>query len=475
MVHGRADLRGATAGAYLSLSVNHEEIIALIVALVVASLTHRSLRLERVVPVSALPENDNQIPPPSDTAPPRRSRRELKRPTAFAAIAVVFVLFMAASSAPSPLYVVYQQRWDFSATTLTTVFAVYVLGMIAALLVFGSLSDHLGRRPVLLSAITLEAASMALFLVADSVALLLTARLVQGVATGAAMTALGAALADLNPSHAPHRAGVVTGAAPTFGLGLGALGCGFLVEYGPHPTRLVYVLLLAGLVLAAAVVTALPETSLRRPGAARSLQPRLKVASHLRADLLRLVPILVASWALGGLYLSLGPSVAVGLFGLSSHVVGGLVVTLLTVPACLTAIALRGWPVARTLALGAGLLFAGTVVALTGVEEDSLLTAALGTLVAGVGFGASSLASFGTLARMAKPSERGELFSVAFVISYLSFSVPAVIAGIATTHTGLHETSVAYAATVAFLAALALLAQWLHSRRTPERAVSPQT
>ncbi|MFH8462547.1 MFS transporter [Streptomyces sp. NPDC017991] len=185
--------------------------------------------------VSALPDNDNPIPPPPDTAPPRRSRRELNRPTAFAAIAVVFVLFMAASSAPSPLYVVYQQRWDFSATTLTTVFAVYVLGMIAALLVLGSLSDHLGRRPVLLSAITLEAASMALFLVADSVSLLLTARLVQGIATGAAMTALGAALADLNPAHAPHRAGVVTGAAPTFGLGLGALGCGFLVEYGPHP------------------------------------------------------------------------------------------------------------------------------------------------------------------------------------------------------------------------------------------------
>lgn len=399
----------------------------------------------------------------------------MSRPAAFAALAVVFVLFMAASSAPSPLYVVYQQRWTFSATTLTTVFAVYVLGMIAALLVLGALSDHLGRRPVLLSATALEAVSMVLFLTAGSVPLLLTARLVQGIATGAAMTALGAALADLNPSHAPHRAGVVTGAAPTFGLGLGALGCGFLVQYGPHPTRLVYLLLLVGLAFAAAVLAALPETSLRRPGAARSLQPRLRIAPHLRSDLLRLVPILVASWALGGLYLSLGPSVAVGLFGLSSHVVGGLVVTLLTVPASLTAFALRGWPVSRTLTLGASLLFLGTVIALTGVEENSLFTAALGTVVAGVGFGASSLASFGTLARIAAPSERGELLSVAFVISYVSFSVPAVVAGIATTHTGLHETSVAYAATVALFAALALAAQWLHSHRSPGRENEPKT
>ncbi|MFE9674334.1 MFS transporter [Streptomyces sp. NPDC006259] len=423
------------------------------------------------MPGSTLPRD--QISP-SAAAPPGRTRRELSRPAAFAALAVVFVLFMAASSAPSPLYVVYQQRWGFSATTLTTVFAVYVLGMIAALLVLGALSDHLGRRPVLLSALVLEAVSMTLFLTADDIAVLLAARVVQGIATGAAMTALGAALVDLNPAHAPHRAGVVTGAAPTFGLGLGALGCGILVEYGPHPTRLVYALLLAGLALAAVLLLALPETVRRRPGAARSLQPRLRVAPHLRADLLGLVPILVASWALGGLYLSLGPSVAVGLFGLSSHVVGGLVVTLLTVPASLTALALRTWPTARTLTLGASLLLAGTVVALAGVLEHSLITAALGTLVAGIGFGGSALASFGTLARMAAPSERGELLSVAFVISYLSFSVPAVIAGTAATHTGLHDTFVAYAATVAFLSALALVAQGLRTHRTPRRRVCPQ-
>lgn len=430
------------------------------------------------MPGSALPQS--QTSPPSDTSPPigaPRSgggRRELGRPAAFAALAAVFVLFMAASSAPSPLYVVYQQQWHFSATTLTTVFAVYVLGMIGALLVLGALSDHLGRRPVLLSALALEAVSMVLFLVADDVAPLLAARLVQGIATGAAMTTLGAALADLNPAHAPHRAGVVTGAAPTFGLGLGALGCGFLVQYGPHPTRLVYILLLAGLLLAGAVLLALPETSIRRPGAARSLLPRLRVAPRLRADLLGLVPILVASWALGGLYLSLGPSVAVTLFGLSSHVVGGLVVTLLTAPAFLTALLLRGWPTPRTLTLGASLLLVGTAVALTGVEENSLVTAALGTVIAGVGFGGSGLAAFGTLARIAAPSERGELLSVAFVISYLSFSVPAVAAGIAATHTGLHETFVAYAATVALLSALALLAQGLRSRRVPGSGTCPQ-
>src|ERR1700710_2040585 len=116
----------------------------------------------------------------------------LSHPVAFAAITAIFVLFTAASSVPSPLYVVYQQQWDFSATTLTAVFAVYVVGLLGSLLVVGALSDHVGRRPVLASAIALEAVALVLFIVAGDVTVLAIARIAQGVATGAAMTALGA-------------------------------------------------------------------------------------------------------------------------------------------------------------------------------------------------------------------------------------------------------------------------------------------
>jgi MFS family permease len=386
-------------------------------------------------------------------------RRRLSAPTAFAAAAAVYILFMSASSAPSPLYVIYQSEWNFSATTLTTVFAVYVLGMIATLLVLGALSDHIGRRPVLAAAIALEAVSMVLFITANGVPALLIARLVQGIATGGALTTLGATLVDLNPSHAPKRAGIVNGVAPTFGLALGALGCGVLAQYAPQPTRLVYIILLVGLVLSELLVIVMPETTLRKPGVVRSLQPRLGVAERLRADLVGLIPILIASWALGGLYLSLGPSVAAGVFGLSSHVMGGLVVTLLCAPASITVFVLRGWPTERTLALAAVLLLLGTAAGLGGMEANSLPLAAAGTAIAGVGFGGSALATFGTLTRIAEPAERGELFAVAYLISYLAYSIPAVAAGIATTHVGLHETSAVYSAAVIVFCALALLAQ----------------
>ncbi|HEV8174916.1 MAG TPA: MFS transporter, partial [Actinoplanes sp.] len=103
----------------------------------------------------------------ASTAPaqrPAEKRKRLSRPVAFAAIAAIFVTFTAASAAPSPLYVVYQRQWGFSATTLTVIFAVYVAGLLAALLVLGALSDHVGRRPVLGAAIALEAVSLVLFL-----------------------------------------------------------------------------------------------------------------------------------------------------------------------------------------------------------------------------------------------------------------------------------------------------------------------
>ena len=400
--------------------------------------------------------------------PAGRSGR-LSLPIAFGAITAIFVLFAAAASAPSPLYVVYQEEWGFSATTLTVIFAVYVLGLIGSLLILGALSDHVGRRPVLAGAIALEAVALVLFIIAGDVTVLLVARVAQGIATGAALSTLGATLVDLNPPHSPGRAGLVNGVAPISGLALGAFGCGVLVQYAPAPTHLVFALLLAGMGFAGVVVARMPETSARRPGGIASLIPRLSVPARLRPDVYALVPILVASWALGGLYLSLGPSVAARLFGLSNHLIGGLVVTLLCGTGALTAFVLRNWPTNKVLGISAILLSAGTALTLAGVEAHTVALAGAGTVVAGVGFGASALASFGMLSRLAAPGERSELFAVAYVIAYLAFSLPAVAAGFATTSVGLHATMVVYSLSVVALGLTALAAQRMRSARLKEQ------
>jgi MFS family permease len=406
----------------------------------------------------------------ADARPATTGGRRLSRPVAFAAIAAILVTFAAASAAPSPLYVVYQQLFKFSAITLTLIFGVYVVGLIGALLTLGALSDHIGRRPVLAAAIALEAVSLVLFITAGDVTSLLIARLLQGIATGAAFTTLGATLVDLNPPHSPGRAGLINGIAPTTGLSIGALGCGFLVQFGPAPTHLIWGLLLAAMILAGIALARIPETSSRKPGAAASLTPKAKVPSHLRANFLALVPIIVASWAIAGLYLSLGPSVAASVFNLTNHVIGGLVVTLLCATAAVTSFALRKARPQVVLALAGTFLTIGGLVGVVGVEVSSIWVATIGAVLSGIGFGASALAQFGAVAGMAAPHERGELLAVALVVAYVAFSIPAVIAGFADTSFGLHSTALIYGLAVAALSALALVAQGLRQRATKQLA-----
>jgi hypothetical protein len=189
------------------------------------------------------------------------------------------------------------------------------------------------------------------------------------------------------------------------------------------------------------------------------LKPVLGIPVRLRPDVWTIVPIIIASWALGGLYLSLGPSVAVSLFGLRNHLIGGLVVTLLCGAGALTAFALRRWATSRVLGISAAFLSGGAALTLVGVETHAVVLAGIGTVAAGVGFGSSALGSFGTLARIAGPAERSELLAAALVIAYLAFSLPAVAAGIATTSFGLRLTTVVYSLGVVALGVIALAAQ----------------
>ena len=121
---------------------------------------------------------------------PRTARHTLSKSVAFWVTVAMMVLFLYASAAPTPLYGVYQAKWGFSAATLTAVFAIYILFLLATLLVFGSLSDHIGRRPLIMAAIAANVAAFVLFLVANGPGLLFPARALEGVAVGATANAL---------------------------------------------------------------------------------------------------------------------------------------------------------------------------------------------------------------------------------------------------------------------------------------------
>jgi MFS family permease len=378
--------------------------------------------------------------------------RTLPRTAGFWLSALALFALMFAAGAPSPLYVVYQSLWGFSPATLTVIFAVYALAQLVALVTAGALSDHIGRRPVLAAGLLVEAAAMVVFLSARSVAWLIAARVVQGLATGVLGGTLSAALLDLQPPRRPTLAALLSITTVTVGLAVGALGTGVLVQYAPAPTTLVYAILVTAFVVLAGAVAILPESAPRRPGALASLRPRVAVPRPARGRFLVAVPGLVATWAIGGLYLSLGPSLAAGVLHLRSHVVGGLVVATLTASGALASIVVRRWEPQRAMAGGALVLAAGTVVTLVALAASAAPLFFAGTSVAGLGFGATFFGALGSLTAIAPPARRAELFAAVFTVCYLAFSVPAVVAGVSVPVLGLRETATGYGIAVLLLA-----------------------
>ncbi|MFD9216502.1 MFS transporter [Streptomyces sp. NPDC059544] len=385
-----------------------------------------------------------------------RPGRRIPRPFAFWLLAGTLLAILAASAAPSPLYVVYQERWGFSPTVLTAVFAIYVLALLVALLVGGGLSDHIGRRPVLAASLITEAASMVVFLTADGVGPLLLARALQGLATGAAAGALSAGLLDLQPSPTSTLGPLLNSVASTAGLAAGALGTGLLVQYAPAPTTLVFALFTALFVLLAASALFLPEPVTPRPGAWASLRPRVSVPPQARRAFLAAVPTLVATWALGGLYLALGPSLTAGILHIDNRFVGALAVTTTTGAAAVASLLVRDLPPQRVTAAGALALAVGTGLTLVALTVPSTLLFFLGAALAGSGFGSSFVGTFRSLAVIAGATERAKLIAAVYIVSYLALSVPAVLAGLAVPSFGLHATTTVYGAVVILLALLAV-------------------
>jgi hypothetical protein len=360
------------------------------------------------------------------------------------------------------LYGVYARNWGFSPVTVTAVFAIYAIALLGTLLVSGTLSDALGRRPVILSALGLQSLAMILFLLATGVTWLYLARIAQGIATGLVTAAVSAALLDLQPADRPGRGPLMNAVMPTAGLAVGGLIAGLLVQYAPQPMRLVYlVLLISYLGLAAAMVT-VPESVTTR--SRLSLIPRVGVDPPSRPAFLAATPCLVACWALGGLYLSLGPSLIMEIEHSANLMLGGAVVVALCGAGAISCLIVRSWPPATTMLAGCAVLIGGVIVTMAGVAAGSGAVLLIGSVIAGAGFGSGFLGTFRHLVNGAEPRTRAGLIAAIYVVAYLAFAVPAVIAGVAARAIGLVPTTFGYAAMVAALAAASMIAELVRAR-----------
>jgi predicted MFS family arabinose efflux permease len=370
-------------------------------------------------------------------------------------LASLIVTLLAASAAPSPLYVVYQRQWGFTPITTTVVFGVYALAVLASLLLLGRMSDYVGRRPVLLAALGVQAASLVLFTTAGGVGELMAARIVQGLATGAALGAIGASMLDIDR----ERGALANALSPGLGTGSGALLSALLVRYLPAPTHLVYLVLIAIIAVQMAGVALLRETVMTSRVPASALIPDVRLPRAVRGPVLAAAPVLFAVWALAGLYGALGPSLVATLTGSASLVLGGVSLTALTATAVVSVYVLRKAPARAVMITGIVALVVGVAITLVALSAGSVALFFAGTAVSGIGFGSGFQGGIRTVVPVADPSERAGVLSLLFVISYLGMGVPAVAAGFLAVHgAGLIGAGRDYGAALIVLAALALAA-----------------
>ena len=249
-----------------------------------------------------------------------------------------------------------------------------------------------------------------------------------------------------------------------WGLAVGGLGASALVQYAPAPTHLVWWLLLGASFAAALAILTIPETSAGHPNVLASLRPSVGIPRQARTTFARTAPIFGAAWALNGFYLSLGPSLAGDVLRSRNLLWGGLVIFLLTAARRHRDGRARGWSARATMMIGCIALFAGAAITFAAVATTSAGVFLAGIAIAGTGVGTAFLGSFRTLSALATPGQRASLISAIFIEAYTAFSIPVVIAGIATSRFGLHRTGLVYCATVAGLAALALVSLLLQGR-----------
>ncbi len=366
-------------------------------------------------------------------------------------------LVAAAAGAGSPLFIVYQREWNFANWLLTLAFAVYAFTLIITLLVCGKLSDHVGRRPVLVAALVTMLVATALFGFAKNIEWIIVARAVQGVATGAATSTFTAAIVEAAPRGGKRLATLLASSAPVAGLALGAFFAGTAVEY-VHPTSPAIFGTLGGLsIVALTVVGWADETSARVAGAVKSLTPRMAVPGPARRAFAVGVPLVAASWMLSGLFLGLAPTVDHLTYRIDSDIVNGAVVASQPSAAAIAGL-LFGKVVPRRATLaGCSLLAAGATAAGAAVVASEFWLLCAAAVVGGIGFGCGFSSVVRTVTPLADSSERGGLFAAIFLVSYLSYGLPTLVAGILVDQIGITPTIVGYATITAVLALTTLV------------------
>jgi MFS family permease len=374
------------------------------------------------------------------TAPRLRSsaptRPRLSRRAGFWAVALSFLAVTAFSTTPSALYGLYARQLHISSLTITLIYAVYALGVVASLLLVGHLSDWYGRRAVLIPAVALAAVAALVFIAWKSLPGLIVARVLTGVALGASAAAATAYITDLDsgPDGVPtRRAGIVATTANVGGLALGPLVSGLLARYVPDALTVPYLVTLAALVLAVFALAVAPEGHAPVRPRPRYRPQRLSAPDHARGRFFAAIAAVLATFSAGGLLAGLSGTFLAGPLHHPSPALTGLAIFVTFGSGVVVQTTTTSWPIRRLVTTGLVMITVGLVafVGSAWTTPPSLALFLIGGALVGGGIGGIFRGSLGVVISTASPEDRAGALATFFMAGYVGVSLPVLGIGVA--------------------------------------------
>ncbi|MCQ8193813.1 MFS transporter [Streptomyces rugosispiralis] len=405
------------------------------------------------------------------------ARRHAHRVLAVGAVAFVYTVVMAGGTLTIPLYVLWASQFGFGPLTTVVVFIAYVVGVVGTLLMAGSLSDAIGRRPVLALSLALTALSTLGFALADGLTVLLISRVLSGVATGLITATATSAIAELVRGR--RTAAVLSTAANIGGLSLGVVAAGILAQCVTAPTHTVFWCYLATCAVAGVSWLVIPETAdetadrtaCRRPRIRRPVFPN--GANRVRSFVASGVLVAAAS-GVNGFFSSLAPAFLRDDLGVSNFAVIGVGVGTLFISALLAQIVMPAALLRRD--IGTALLAVGMIVIETALWTHSAPLFIVGTVLAGAAVGTLFRHGLSVTDALCDPGNRAELNATYFLFLYSGLVVPVLLLGFADQVVGTRASSTML---VAFVVSTALVGLALGRRTeptsTPDTFSTPST
>ncbi|TRC78829.1 MFS transporter [Mesorhizobium sp. WSM4307] len=382
---------------------------------------------------------------------------ELGGRAATAAVAAMIAALFAGSTALTPLYVIYKQAFGFSQITLTLVYAVYVIGNLGALILFGRLSDVVGRRPAALAAMAVAVVSALIFLFAENVAWLDLARILSGLGIGVGAGTGTAWLAELIEGEDKSRAAIIATSINFVGLGLGALVAGLLAQYAPWPLRLTFAVYLALLALVTLLIWRTRET-VSRPGRLTdvSMRPRLSVPVSIRTRFVAPAVTGFGAMALVGFYAALAPSILAQQLHATNHAGAGALFFELSLVAAATIVVTAGLSSRFTMLAALVLMIPTAALIVAAQFFASMATMIVATAFCGVAAALGYRGGLQVVNQLAPADRRAEVASAFFICCFCGNALPVIGIGILSSWASATVASLAFAGMITVFSLVAV-------------------